>query len=333
MNEAISQNIGLGLVRVTEAAALAAGRWMGRGNDIVANQVAAEEMHAAISTLDIKGTIVIGEEGRLEFESPFSSGSIVGSGNGPEMDVVADPIDGTARLIKGMPGAMSVLGIAPRGSMWSPFPAEYMEKIVVGVDAADALVPECLDAPAAWTLALVARAKGKAVRDLLVFVLDRKRHEDLIDEIQSTGARVMAHSQGDIAGAMMAASRDVNVDILMGTGGVPEGVVSACAVKSLGGAMLGRLDPQTEEERQGIIDANLDMKQILTCDELVRGENIVFAATGITGGAMLSGVNYHGKTATTESIIIRGKTGIRRIVQSEHLIRDYPPGTSNSLPM
>lgn len=322
MNELMSTNIGLGLVRVTEASALAAGRWMGRGNDVIANQVAAEAMHEAISTLDINGTIVIGEEGRLDFESPFHSGANVGSNNGPEMDVVADPIDGTLRLIKGMPGALAVAGIAPRGSMWSPYPAAYMEKLIVGADAAEALVPECLDAPAAWTLALVARAKGKAVRDLLVFVLDRQRHKDLIIEIQSTGARVMAHSQGDIAGAMMAASRDVNVDILMGTGGIPEGVIAACAVKSLRGAMLGRLNPQTAAERAGIREAKLDTKQILTCDELVQGNNIIFAATGITGGMMLSGVSYHGKFATTESIIIRCKTGTRRLVHTEHLVRE-----------
>jgi len=325
MDEQISTNIGLGLVRVTEAAALAAGRWMGRGNDVIANRVAAEAMHEAFATLNINGTIVIGEEGRSGDVSHFRSGAKVGSANGPEMDVVADPIDGTARLIKGMPGAMAVAGIAPRGSMWSPFPAAYMQKIVVGADAADALVPECLDAPAAWTLALVARAKNKSVRDLVVFVLDRERHKDLITEIQATGARVMAHAQGDVAGAMMAAMRDVNVDILMGTGGVPEGVIAACAVKSLRGAMLGRVNPQTAEERAGIRNSDIDTQQILRCDELVKGNNIILAATGITGGAMLSGISYHGQIAESESIIIRCETGTRRIVQAEHLISDSAP--------
>jgi fructose-1,6-bisphosphatase II len=325
MNEIISTNIGLGLVRVTEAAALAAGRWMGRGNDIIANRVAAEAMHEAFATLEINGTIVIGEEGRSGNVPHFSSGSNVGSGTGPAMDVVADPIDGTARLIKGMPGAMAVAGIAPHGSMWSPFPAAYMEKIVVGADAANALVPECLDAPAAWTLALVARAKNKSVRDLVVFVLDRERHKDLIIEIQATGARVMAHAQGDVAGAMMAAMRNVNVDILMGTGGVPEGVIAACAVKSLRGAMLGRVNPQSAEERAGIKNAAVDTKQILTCNQLVQGNDIIFAATGITGGAMLSGISYHGQIAESESIIIRCQTSTRRLVHTEHLISDSPP--------
>jgi len=320
MNEKISPNLGLSLVRVTEAAALAAGRWMGCGNAVIANRLAANAMACIFNSLDIDGHIVIGEEGRLGVSSPFNSGAQVGNGNGPAMDVVTDPIDGTARLIKGLPGAMSVAGIAPRSSMWSPFPAVYMEKIIVGADAADALVPECIDAPAAWTLALVARAKGKPVRDLVVFVLDRTRHKDLISEIQATGARVMAHSQGDVAGALMAASRDVNVDILMGTGGVSEGVIAACAVKSLHGAMLGRLDPQTAEERAGIRNANLDTKTILTCEELVKGRNIYFAATGITGGVMLEGVHYHGEIATTESVIIRCETGTRRIVHTEHLI-------------
>lgn len=322
MNNFTSPNIGLGLVRVTEAAALAAGRWMGRGNDVIANRVTAEAMVQAFGTLEINGTIVIGEEGRLGISSPFDSGAKVGTGSGPEMDVVTDPIDGTARLIKGMPGAMSVAGIAPRGSMWSPFPAAYMEKIIVGADAAEALVPECIDAPAAWTLALIARAKNKAVRDLVVFVLDRPRHKDLIAEIQSTGARVMAHAQGDVAGAMMAASKDVKVDILMGTGGVSEGVIAACAVKSLGGAMLGRLNPQTAAERAGIKNADLDTRQILTCDELVKGDTIYFAATGITGGPMLAGVNYHGNIAETESVIIRYETGTRRFVHTEHRIKD-----------
>jgi fructose-1,6-bisphosphatase II len=293
---------------------------MGCGNATIANQLAADSMSCIFNSLDIDGHVVIGEEGRLGVSSPFNSGAPIGNGNGPAMDVVADPIDGTARLIKGMPGALAVAGIAPRGSMWAPHPANYMQKIIVGADAAEALVPECIDAPPAWTLALVARAKEKPVRDLVVFVLDRSRHKDLISEIQSTGARVMAHSQGDIAGALMAASREVNVDILMGTGGVSEGVIAACAVKSLHGAMLGKLNPQTAEERAGIRNANLDTDKILSCDELVKGENIYFAATGITGGVMLEGVHYHGKIATTESVIIRCETGTRRIVHTEHLI-------------
>ncbi len=320
MSERISPNLGLSLVRVTEAAALAAGRWMGCGNDILATHMATDAMVCTFNTLDVNGCIVIGEEGRLGVDSPLNSGKAIGNGKGPAMDIVADPIDGTSLLIKGKPGAVSVAGIAPKGSMWSPYPAIYMEKIVVCADAADALVPECMDAPAAWTIALVARAMDKPVRDLVVFVLDRPRHKDLIAEIQATGARVKSHAHGDIAGALMVASNDVNVDILMGIGGISEGVIAACGVKSLHGAMLGRLSPQTAEERAAVRTAEFDTKKILTCDELVKGNNIYFAATGITGGALLSGVQYHGNYAETTSVIIRCETGTRRIVHTEHLI-------------
>ncbi len=322
MNESISPNLGLSLVRVTEAAALAAGRWMGRGDPVLANTDATEAMAKSFNTLDIDGSIVVGEEGRLGRPSPLNSGNAIGSGEGSAMDVVADPIDGTSLLIKGSPGAISVAGIAPRGTMWSPAPAVYMEKIIVGAEAAQALVVECMDAPAAWTLALVARVKQKNVRDLVVFVLDRPRHKDLIAEIQTTGARVVARSHGDVAGALMAVSHDVNVDILMGVGGVSEGVVAACAVKAMGGAMLGRLAPLTPEEAAAVQEAGLDTQTILTGDELVKGRNIYFAATGISDGSLLSGVRYHGTMAETESLILRCETGTRRIVHTEHLLED-----------
>jgi len=197
-----------------------------------------------------------------------------------------------------------------------------MEKIVVGAQAADALVAECMDAPPAWTIALVARAIGKPVRDLVVFVLDRPRHKDLIAEIQATGARVRAHAHGDVVGALMAVSEDANVDILMGIGGIAEGVIAACGVKALRGAMLGRLAPQTAEERAAVRTAEFDTKKILSCDELVKGDNIYFAATGITGGVLLSGVQYHGSYAETMSLILRCETGTRRIVHTEHLIEE-----------
>ena len=204
--------------------------------------------------------------------------------------------------------------------MWSPSHAVYMEKIIVDQQAAEALVYECMDAPAAWTLALVARVKRKKISDLVVFVLERPRHQDLIDEIRSTGARIMLQPQGDITGALMAASPDVNVDLLMGIGGISEGVISACAIKSLKGAMLGRLAPQTPEERAAVAESGLDTRQILTCDELVSGEDIYFAATGITDGALLSGIRYHGYIAETESLVIRCKTGTKRLIHAEHLI-------------
>jgi fructose-1,6-bisphosphatase II len=322
MNEIISPNLGLDLVRVTEAAALVAGRWMGLGKTDEVHHYAAQAMAEAFEMLDIDGYVVIGEEVRSGAHTHLDSGMRVGTGHGPAMDVVADPVDGTWFLAKGHPDAISVVGIAPRGAMWKSYPAMYMEKIVVDRHAANVLVPECMDAPAAWTLALVARAKEKKVRDLVVFLLDRPRHDDLVEEIRTAGARVMLRTQGDIAGAMMAVTGDVNIDLMMGIGGVSEGVISACAIKSMGGAMLGRLAPQSDEERKAVLEAGLDLKQILTCDELVSGRDIYFAATGITDGTLLKGVHYHGDHAETESVIIRCRTGKRRIIHAEHHLGD-----------
>ncbi|MCB0002464.1 MAG: class II fructose-bisphosphatase [Anaerolineae bacterium] len=316
------RNLGLDLVRATEAAALAAARWMGVGKPDEADQAAAEAMYGALNTLDMQGRIVVGEEGKLGVHSPLDSGRMVGTGNGPEVDVVVDPVDGRRRLAQGHSDAISVVGVAPRDSMWSPSPAVYMEKIVVDRAAADAMVPECIDAPAAWTLALVARVKKKPVRDLVVFVLERPRHEHLVEEIRSAGARVLLRSDGDIAGAMMAAHPLIDVDLLMGAGGIAEGVIAACVVKALGGMMLGRLAPQTEEEWAAVRAAGLDTKAVLSCGELVRGNEIFFAATGITDGLMLEGVRLHGSEAETESIVLRAETGTRRKIHTVHRLTD-----------
>ena len=322
MHEIPERNMGFGLVRVTEEAAVAAGRWMGLGNRKEADQSAANAMLTALETIDMDGVIVIGEEGRHGGQSPFDSGNHVGSKNGPEMDVVIDPIDGTQLLIEGRPGAISVVGVAPRGSLWSPAPAVYMEKIVVDRDVASALVPECLDAPAAWTLALIARVKQKELRDLVVFVLNRSRHADLIAEIRMAGARVALNNEGDIAGAILAATPGNNVDVLMGIGGVAEGVTAACAVKALGGAMLGRISPQTKPEQEQVVQAGLDLSRILTSDDLVRSDEIFFAATGITDGPLLDGVQYHRGRAKTHSLVIRAETGIRREIRAERLVEN-----------
>jgi fructose-1,6-bisphosphatase II len=319
MDERISPNLGLDLVRVTEAAALTAGRWMGLGEHDQLNQLAAQSMADAFNTMNIKGHVVVGEEGKLDTHTNLDSGSLVGNGLGPEIDVVADPVDGAILLSQGRPNAIAVAGVAPRGSMWAPAQAVYMEKIIVDQDAAEVIVPECMDAPAAWTLALIARVKKKRVSDLVAFVLNRPRHQDLIDEIRTAGARIILRDQGDISGALMAASTDVNVDLLIGIGGISEGVIAACAIKSLGGAMLGRLSPQTPEERAAVEDAGLNTQQILTCEELVSGEDIYFAATGITDGVLMSGIRYHGKIAETESIVLRCKTGTKRVIHAEHL--------------
>lgn len=308
------------MVRVTEAAALAAGRWMGRGQPDDADHAAGHAMAEAINILDMDGHIVVGEEGKLGRRSRLDSGEQVGNGRGPAMDVVVDPLDGRKRLALGYSDAISVVGVAPRHSMWSPRPAVYMEKIVVDRTVGSALVPECMDAPAAWTLGLVARVKGKSVRDLVVFVLDRPRHHDLIDEIRAAGARILLRSDGDIAGALMASLPDNDVDLLMGVGGVSEGVVAACAVKAVGGSMIGRLAPQSQAELDQCLAEGLDQSLVLTCDELIRTDEIYFAATGITDGRLMIGVRYKGDEAETDSMVLRAQTGTRRIVHATHRI-------------
>jgi fructose-1,6-bisphosphatase II len=319
MTNASPRNLGLDLVRATEAAALAAGRWMGLGKKDEADGEAGAAMLRALNTLAMDGRLVIGEESR-DGDVGLHGGQQVGTGDGPPMDVVADPIDGRNLLATGRSGAIAVAAVAPRGSMWTPAPAVYMEKIVVDREVAPALVEECMGAPAAWTLALVARAKGKAVRDLVVFVLERARHRDLVNELRAAGARVMLKADGDIAGALMAATHTAQVDLLMGVGGVPEGLIAACAIKSLGGAMLGRLAPQSDAERAAVTGAGLDTRHVLTCDTLVSGDEIFFAATGITDGPLLSGVRYSANRAESESIILRCKTGTRRRIHAEHLL-------------
>lgn len=331
MEKTPSRNIGLDLVRVTEATALTAGRWIGLGSREELHRVATEAMADALNAIDINGCIVIGEEGRLGEHSPLDTGQTVGTGKGPEVDVAVDPIDGTELVVQGRLRAISVVSVAPRGSMWSPKPAVYMDKIVVDSEAAPALVPECMDAPVGWTLALIARAKGKDVRDLQVIVLDRPRHKDLIDEIRLAGARVLLRDHGDTAGAMVAATPGTNADILMGIGGVPEGVTAACAVRALGGAMLGRLAPQSREERAAVEAAGLDTKTILTCNELVTSQHVFFAATGITSGVLLKGVEYHADRASTHSVVIRGETGTRRIIHTEYTHLSKALGTKHQL--
>jgi fructose-1,6-bisphosphatase II len=314
------RNLGLDLVRVTEAAALAAGRWMGLGEPEKANQDAAATMYKALNASDMDGCIVIGEEGRVGTHSPLDTGQRVGTGGGPEMDVLADPIDGRQLLARGHPDVITVAAVAPRGTVWMPTPAVFMNKIVVNGQVADSLVPECLDAPAAWTLALVARAKGKPVRDLVVFVLSRPRHEDLIREIRAAGARTMLRTDGEVVGALMAASPHGSVDVMMGIGGVPQGVLAACATRAMSGGMVGRLAPQSVEEREAVQAAGLDTRQILACSELVSSHEIFFAATGITDGSLLSGVHYHGDEAQTESLVLRAETGTRRFIRTEHCL-------------
>lgn len=315
------RNIGLDLVRVTETAALAAGRWIGSGDYESAHRAATRAMRAALNTLDMNGRIVVGEENRLGEDLHLCSGESVGTGEGPDVDVVVDPIDGTRLLISGQPGAISIVAIAPRDTMWSPVPAAYMNKLVVDREAASAIVPECLDAPAAWTLALVARVKKKAVHDLSVIVLDRPRNQDLIEEIRAAGARVILRQEGDAEGALVAATHGTGVDMLMGVGGVSQGVIAACIAKASGGTMLARLAPQSEEERNAIKAANLDENRVMNCDDMIQGRGIFFAATGVTNSSLLQAMQFHSGYAFTQSLLIRSETGTRRFIEAEHYAR------------
>ena len=316
-----NRNIGLDLVRVTETAALAAGHWLGSGDRESAHRAATRAMASALDTLDMDGVVVIGEERPLNGYSPLSSGNKVGTGYGTEVDLVVDPIDGTDLLIRGQPGAISVVGVTPRGTMWSPAPAKYMEKIIVDQEAADALVPECLTAPAAWTLALVARVKRRAVRDLTVMVLDRNRNTSLIQEIRDTGAHIILKEEGDAEGALVTLSPGTGVDLLMGIGGAMQGILAACAVKALNGAMLARLAPQSAEEQAEIIAAGLNPKTIYTCNDLIKTDEVFFAATGITDSVLLHPMQFRSTHAETHSLLIRSETGTRRFIKAEHGIR------------
>ncbi len=315
------RNLGLDLVRVTEAAALTAGRWIGRGQPEEADAAAAEAMLQALNTLDMKGRIVLGEESKLGRHSPLDSGRKVGTGYGPEMDVMVDPIDGARLLMHGRSGVLAVAAVAPAGSMQRVAPAAYMEKIVVDREVGDKLVPETLDAPAAWTLALISRLKNKPIRDLIVFMLERDRHKDLVEEIRAAGARVWLRGDGDIAGGLLALQPDVGGDVLMGVGGAAEGIMAACAARALGGAMLARLAPQSDHEREDIAAAGLDTAKIYTEHDLVASDDVFFVATGITNGPLLNGVSYFGDRAETYSIMLRGSTGTRRVIFAEHSIR------------
>jgi len=312
---------GLGLVRVTEAAALTAGRWMGLDAASDADHAAQDAMAAALNLLPMRGTIISGEEGRLHEATPLTSGSSIGAGEGPEMDVELNAIDGAGLVSEGVPGAISVAALAPRGTMWDPGPAVYLEKLVVDSDVAPHIGPEALDAPPAWTLALVARHKQKEIRDLVVFVLKRKRHEKLIEEIRRSGARVFLRGDGDVAGALMAGYRGGEVDVLMGIGGSAEGLAAACAVKVMGGEILGRIAPQSESEKAACAEAGLDTGKILRCEDLVRGDSMYFSATGITDSVILDGVHYHGSIVTTHSLVLRYETQTRREIKTEHRLK------------
>jgi fructose-1,6-bisphosphatase II len=313
-SEAPDRNLALELVRVTEAAAMAAGRWVGRGEKNGADGAAVRAMRTLVHTVSMNGVVVIGEGEKDEAPMLFN-GERVGDGTGPECDIAVDPIDGTTLTAKGMPNAISVLAAADRGSMFDPSAVFYMDKLVTGPEAADFVD---IDAPVAVNIRRVAKAKRSTPEDVTVVILDRPRHEGIIKEIRDAGARIKLISDGDVAGSIYALREGTGVDMLLGIGGTPEGIISACAVKCLGGTIQGKLWPKDDEERQRAIDAGHDLDRVLMTDDLVAGDNVFFVATGITDGELLRGVRYRSETATTDSIVMRSKSGTVRRIDSEH---------------
>ncbi|MEU0744287.1 class II fructose-bisphosphatase [Streptomyces sp. NPDC006134] len=313
-SEAPDRNLALELVRVTEAAAMAAGRWVGRGDKNGADGAAVRAMRTLVHTVSMNGVVVIGEGEKDEAPMLFN-GERVGDGTGPEVDIAVDPIDGTTLTAKGMPNAIAVLAATERGAMFDPSAVFYMDKLVTGPEAADFVD---IDAPVSVNIRRVAKAKRSTPEDVTVCILDRPRHQDLIDQVRETGARIKLISDGDVAGSILALREGTGIDLLLGIGGTPEGIISACAVKCLGGTIQGKLWPKDDEERQRAVDAGHDLDRVLTTDDLVSGDNVFFAATGITDGELLRGVRYRSETAMTSSIVMRSKSGTVRRIDSEH---------------
>lgn len=320
--EAPDRNLAMELVRVTESAALAAGRWVGRGEKERGDGAAVDAMRHMISSVSMGGVVVIGEGEKDEAPMLFN-GEEVGNGDGPATDVAVDPIDGTTLMAKGMPNSIAVLACAERGAMFDPSAVFYMDKIAVGPEAAGVID---ITAPVSENIRGVAGVKHSDVSEVTVCLLDRPRHQDLIDQIRETGARIRLISDGDVAGAIAAARPDSGVDMLMGVGGTPEGIIAASALRCMGGAMQGRLAPKDDEERRKAIAAGHDVDRVLTTEELVTGENIFFCATGVTDGDLLRGVRYRAGGAATQSIVMRSKSGTVRMVEAEHKLsklREY----------
>ncbi|GHI05254.1 fructose 1,6-bisphosphatase [Streptomyces cellostaticus] len=313
-SEAPDRNLALELVRVTEAAAMAAGRWVGRGDKNGADGAAVRAMRTLVSTVSMNGVVVIGEGEKDEAPMLFN-GERVGDGTGPEVDIAVDPIDGTTLTAKGMPNAIAVLAATERGAMFDPSAVFYMDKLVTGPEAADFVD---IDAPVAVNIRRIAKAKRSAPEDVTVVILDRPRHEGIIKEVREAGARIKLITDGDVAGSILALREGTGIDLLLGIGGTPEGIISACAVKCLGGTIQGKLWPKDDEERARAIDAGHDLDRVLTTEDLVTGENVFFVATGITDGELLRGVRYRSETATTDSIVMRSKSGTVRRIDSEH---------------
>lgn len=312
--EAPDRNLALELVRVTEAAAMAAGRWVGRGDKNGADAAAVNAMRELIRTVSMRGAVVIGE-GEKDQAPMLYNGEHVGDGTGPECDVAVDPIDGTRLTAMGMNNAVSVMAVAERATMFDPSAVFYMEKLVTHKAAAAAVD---IRAPVAHNVSAVARANGCSPDDVTVVVLDRPRHEQLVEQIRATGARIRFITDGDVAGSIMAVMEGTGVDLLLGVGGTPEGIISACAIKCLGGTMQARLWPRDADERRKAQEAGHNLDQVLLTDDLVRSDNVFFVATGITDGELLRGVRYRAGGATTHSLVMRSKSGTIRTIDSSH---------------
>lgn len=310
------RNLALELVRVTEAAAMAAARFVGRGDKNAADGAAVNAMRHKIGSVAMNGIVVIGE-GEKDDAPMLFNGERVGDGSGAEADVAVDPIDGTTLTSKGMSNAISVIAVAERGAMYDPSAVFYMEKLVVGPDCVDAID---ITAPIGWNLKQIAKAKSEAIEDLTVCILDRPRHEELVTQVRAAGARIKFISDGDVAGAIMAARPGTGVDLLAGVGGTPEGIIAACALTCMGGEIQARLWPRDDAERRRAQDAGHDLTRVLTTRDLVTGDNIFFAATGITDGELLDGVRYRPQGPTTNSIVMRAKSGTIRVISSEHRV-------------
>jgi fructose-1,6-bisphosphatase II len=313
-----SRNLALELVRVTETAAIAASRWVGRGAKNDADQVAVDGMRKMINTVSMNGVIVIGE-GEKDQAPMLFNGEQVGDGNGPSVDVAVDPIDGTTLTAKGMNNAISVIALAERGTMFDPTTVFYMKKLVVGPEAADVVD---ITAPVKENLRRIAKAKRRDIESLTVVLLDRPRHDQLVKEIRETGARIKFITDGDVAGAVEAARDETGIDALMGIGGTPEGIIAACAMKCLGGVIQAILHPRDEAEREKAIANGMDLEQVLTTNDLVSGENVFFAATGITDGELLKGIRFTDRYIQSNSLVMRSRSKTIRFISSEHPLQD-----------
>jgi fructose-1,6-bisphosphatase II len=320
--QAPDRNLALELTRVTEAAALASGRWVGRGDKEGADGAAVDAMRLVLQSVTMDGVVVIGEGEKDEAPMLFN-GEEIGTGDPPMTDIAVDPIDGTTLTSLGRGNALSVIAVSERGTMFNPGPCVYMEKIAVGPEAAG--VVDLTRSPTE-NLDAVAKAKGESVRDVTAVILDRDRHAELISEVRAAGARLRLIPDGDVAGAISTAWPDSGADILFGIGGTPEGVIAAAALKCMGGELQGRLWPRNQKERKLAVDAGYDLEQVLGTDDLVAGDNCFFAATGITDGELLRGVHYDNRGATTQSLVMRSRSGTVRKIDARHRLvklREY----------